>query len=423
MNSLLYKLNKVVKQYLPTIIISLAILIAVCMLIELELLFRTEKEVTFSELNVENLSKFCTIEELEKKLAQNPDDYILNIRLGQMYESIGKLDIANDFYKSALRLSNRSNFAIYSYAMFCAKNNMYVFAATLAEELDDTSKRANYFKAKIYEEIADALDELNNYPAAVKSYQVVYKYTKSLNDKKYLNLIAQKYADEFIKLADYNMQKKDYEEAASNLKNSLLIKKSALANYKLGLIYLSNDKKLAEKYINQAFFENPYIVNPYIYNKLLNELIKDAESTNDSSVANYYNSRLKRFKILLDKVYLYKDQIVVENSAFVTQKTFFNKVKNKLFFEIKNNTDKKIEELYIKAELYVNGKKYLLEKKCIDKAHLLEPYSDFIPMYFDLDKEIDFNNLTKNDDVFIRFFAKKTKNAPWILIKIDFPNI
>lgn len=423
MNSFFKKTNKIIKQYLPTILISLAILISVCMFIELELLFRTEKEVTINELNVENLSKFCTIEELEKKLAQNPDDYILNIRLGQMYELIGKLDIANDFYKNALKLSNRSNFAIYSYAMFCAKNNMYVFAATLAEELDDTSKRANYFKAKIYEQIADALDKFGNYPASVKSYQVVYKYAKSLNDKKYLGQIAQKYADEYIKLADYNMQKKEHKEAASNLKNSLLIKKTALANYKLGLIYLNNDLKTSEKYINQAFFDNPYIVNPYIYNKLLNKLISEAQLINDDSVANYYSSRLKRFKNLLEKVCLYKDQISIENSTFVSQKTIFNNEKNKLFFEIKNNTDKKIENLYIKAELYISGKKYLLEKKCFDKTHFIEPYSDFMPIYIDLDKEIKYDNLTKNNDVFIRYFAKKTQDAPWILIKIDFPNI
>lgn len=423
MNNFFKKINKILKQYMPTVFISLVILASICMFAELELLFRTEKEVTFDSLNVENLSKFCTIEELEKKLANNPDDYILNIRLGQMYELIGKLDTANDYYKTALKLSNRSNLALYSYAMFCAKNNMYIFAASLAEELDGTGNRANYFKAKIYEKIADKFDEHKNYAASIKSYQIVHKYAKSIGDKKYIDEIAKKYAQEFIKLADYNMDKKEYDEAVANLKNSLSIKKTPLANYKLGLIYLNTDLKKSEKYINEAFFDNPFIVNPYIYNTLLNKLISEAELSANDGVANYYNSRLKRFKNLLAKVYLYKNQISIENSTFVTKKTFFNKIKTQLFFEIKNNTDKNIENLYVKAELYINGQKYVLDKKIADKAHILELYSEFVPIYLDLPKEIETKNINNNSDIFIRYFAKKVEDAPWILIKIDLPNI
>ena len=171
--------NKITK-YFGTVFIGLLIAIFFSFVAELELLFRIEKEITNKQLNTANLSKFCTIEELEKKLAQNPDDYFLTIRLAQMYEAINKLDKANDFYKSALALSGRSNFTLYSYAIFCAKNNMYVFAATLAEELEGNSNKVNLFKAKIYEQIADNLDKQKNYPASVKSYQIVYKCWKRL---------------------------------------------------------------------------------------------------------------------------------------------------------------------------------------------------------------------------------------------------
>lgn len=417
------KCKNIIKEYLATIIVSLIIVIVLCMSLELELMFRCEKSVNFTELNVENLSKFCSIEELEKKLIKNPDDFILNIRLGVLYEGLGKLDKANDYYKTALKLSGRSNFALYSYAMFCARNNMYVFAATLAEELSGNNKKTNLLKAKIYEQIGDSLDSAKQFAPSVKSYQIVYKYAKSIGDLKYISLIRAKYANEYIKLADYNMENGERLEAISNLKNSLKIKKTSIANYKLGLILLDDDPYNAEKYINSAFFKDPFIVNPYIYNSLLQKQLDEAKITSNGSLINYYTSRLTRFKKKVSEVYLYKNQVLVDNSALITKKTFFNKIKHILFFEIKNNTKEELNNLFMKVEFYVNGKKYVVEKKIISHVNPLPPYE--ILQYQDLimPDNIEFNNLKQNNDIFVRYFAKKTDEAPWVLIKIDFLDI
>ncbi|MBQ8636060.1 hypothetical protein IJ425_07920 [bacterium] len=389
----------------------------------MELLFRTEKNITFDALNVENLSEFCSIEEMEKKLEIDPDDYILNIRLAQAYESLGELDRANEFYKNALKLSNRSNLALYSYALFCAKNDLYVFAATLAEELDGNSKKINLFKAKIYEHIGDSLSRQKNYPASVKSYQIAQKYAKSIGDRKFLNTINQKYSEEYIKLADYNVEKSEVLEATSNLENSLKIKKSAIANYKLGLIYMNNDLTLAEKYMNKAFSMDLYVINPYIYNSILTKLIDEAKLLGNDGLINYYSSKLKRFKIALNKGYLYKNQVLIDNSALISKKTFLNDLKYFLYFEVKNNTEIQLDNLYLKAELFVNGQRYVMEKKIISQVNSLEPYSDFAGFNFALPNNIQFNNLKQNNDIFVRFYAKKIKSAPWVLTKIDFLNI
>ena len=83
--------TKILKEYLLTIFVSLVILLAISMILQIELMFRCEKNVNFNELNVENLSKFYTIEELEKKLIEHPENIIINIRLGIMYESLENL--------------------------------------------------------------------------------------------------------------------------------------------------------------------------------------------------------------------------------------------------------------------------------------------------------------------------------------------
>ena len=416
-------MNNKITKYFTTVFIGILIVVFFSFIAELELLFRTEKEITNRQLNTANLSKFCTIEELEKKLAQNPDDYFLTIRLAQMYEAINKLDKANDFYKSALALSGRSNFALYSYAIFCAKNDMYVFAATLAEELEGATNRINLFKAKIYEEIADNLSKSKNYVASVKSYQIVYKYAKSIGDLKYLSRIKEKFSQEYIKLADYHMAQEDISQAIVDLNNSLKIKESPLANYKLGLIYLNTELALAEKHINKAFFKDPFVVNPYIYNQALTSLLEHAQKEKSGSLTNYYTSRLNRFKKLLKQSYLYKTDVSIDNSTLIAKKNFLKKDKYYLFFEIKNNTKEPLENLFVKAELYVNSEKYVIEKKVVTPTHSIEPYEIMKCLDLELPQDVKFNNLKQNNDIFVRYYAKRIQDAPWVLLNIDFLNI
>ena len=57
-----------INEYVVTIILSLIISVAIGLVVELDLLFRSEDYVNSNELKVENLSEFFTIEQLEKKI-------------------------------------------------------------------------------------------------------------------------------------------------------------------------------------------------------------------------------------------------------------------------------------------------------------------------------------------------------------------
>jgi len=414
---------KKVNEYFITIAVSLIIVFMLSMALELELMFRCEKNVNFKELNVNNLSKFCTIEELEKKLLKNPDDFILNIHLGVMYESLNELDKANDHFKTALKLSGRSNFAIYSYAMFCARHNLYVFVSTLAEELSGNNRKTNLLKAKNYEQLAKSFANEKNHQASVKSYQIAYKYVKSIGDLKYLNKVKEQYAQEFINLADDNIMQKEVEEALSNLKNSLKIKKTSVANYKLGLILKDIDSYQAEKYMNEAFFDNPYVVNPYIYNSLLDKQLKEARILNKGSLINYYSSRLSRFKKKISQAYLFKEEVSIDACGIIYAKKIFDKTSKILYFEVKNNTKEELKNLFVKAELFVNGQKFEIEKRVINPANALPSYEILKCSDFKLPEDIELGDIAKNNDIFVRFYAKKVENAPWVLLKIDFLDI
>lgn len=130
-----------VKRFCLTIFIAVLFVFSISLCVELELLFRCEKKINQEEFQMENLDKFCTIDELEKKLKKEPTNYVINLKLAQVYESLGEVKKAHEFYQSALRLSNRSNLTLYHFAMFCAKHNLYAMSSMLCEELNTATKK------------------------------------------------------------------------------------------------------------------------------------------------------------------------------------------------------------------------------------------------------------------------------------------
>ena len=115
------KINTLLRDFSITIIISIILAISCALIFELELLFRCEKKVNFEELKLKNLSKFYTISQLEKLAKQNPQNSVIYIKIANIYTSLKEYTNAQKFYEKALVVSKRSNFSLYSYALFCAK--------------------------------------------------------------------------------------------------------------------------------------------------------------------------------------------------------------------------------------------------------------------------------------------------------------
>ncbi len=412
--------NSNITEYIFTFLLALFVVFIFSLCIELNLLFATEQRVNQKELNMANLSKFCTISELEKRLFKEPSNYLVDIKIAQIYESLNEYDKANDYYISALKKSARSDFSLYSYALFCAKHDLYGTAATVAEELSTNNKFHNMYKAKIYETLGDNLDMDKQYPASNKAYQVAYKYSKAMNDNDYEKIMADKFANSYIKVADCDVTNNNPQEAILNLNNSIRIKDTSLARYKLGLIYVDFNKVEADRFISSAFKNNPYLVNPYIYNKLLNDLILESKENNKAGLMNYYSLKLSRFKKQLLQYYIYQNDILITNIKIQpVKKIFSNKDKYELLFDIKNNTKYDLKSLFLQVELIVNSKIYTIEKKAVSYNNALGFYDELKGAKLSLPSDIRFINVKSKNDVIIKFYAKKTKNAPWTLIKID----
>lgn len=415
------KKNKInFKEYIATILVVSVAVISLCMCVELDLLFKTEKKVNFNELNVANLAKFATIEQLEKRLFNEPNNYYVSIKLAQIYESLNEFDKANEYYQTALKTSQRSDYSLYSYALFCARRNLYTIAATLCEELSENNKKMPEYKAQIYEQLGDSFTESNQVEASVRSYQIAQKYAKNVKGANYLKKINKKFANAYSKLADYHIANDEIELAILDLNNSLEIYSTDMAKYKLGLIYLTTEKSKAEKYIYDTFRSNPYLINPYIYNALLEDLILESNIEGKSNLSECYKMKLNRFKNKLNELYLYKTDLNVENISIIFKKKLLSKDnKYYLIFDLKNNTKFKVNELYVQVELFVNSKRYELQKNIIHHSNPIDEYGISSMNKIELPSDFKIDKLNKTNDIIVKFYAKRKQDAPWTLLKID----
>lgn len=412
------------KQYFVTAIVTVIVVVSFCLALELELMFRTENKVNTEELNMANLARFCTIEELEKRLASENKNYFIVIKLAQIYESLEDFSTAKEYYERALKQSGRSNFALYNYALFCANRSLFALSATLAEELSGSTKQTRKFKAAIYEAIGDNFDKEEHLLPSIKAYQIAYKYYKILDNKTDFKRIQAKYVKENSKYADKLVSEGDFQEAVFYLKNSLKIKETPIVKYKLGIAYKETDKVKAEKLINEVFKKEPFLVNPYIYDQLLEELVRINKEEGDINAESYYSLRLNNFRKKLLMLYLYKGDIDFSNTAILTKWSFLTKKKNYyLVFNLKNRTSVKINRLFLKFEVYLNDKKIVFENKAVSETKPLDPYELLEQVKVAIPNDFKIEKNSMKNTVTIKYFAKINKEAPWTLMKIDLINI
>ena len=401
-------------KYLSTALVTAIMVMVLCLIVEMALLFKCENYVTKNELNIDNLVKFATLEQLEKRLKNEPANYVVMVRLAKIHEELGNSYSANKYYVNALKISGRSPYVLFNYAMFCADNNLYAVSSALAEEISSTNKHSIEYKMKIYERVADKMLANKEYEGAVKAYQVAYKYSKTVKEKKYKKRIKDNFAYAYIKLADKLVEKEMISEAITALNNSIKLKETPLAQYKLALLYVDSNKIKAQKLIENVFYSEPYIVNPYIYNKLLTELIDEATASNNQNALNYYSVKYSRFKKTMEEVYLYKQDVEISNSVIVKDKD-----KYILEFDLTNKTKYKIEQLYLDIDLFLNSKRYKLTKKIVHLSDTLSPYGELKGFKIKLPSNIQFVDIADHNYLILKYYAKKSVRAPSTLVKIE----
>ena len=168
--------KKTVISSLVTVFVTMIIVYSIALISEVSLLWRSEKKVVKIELSKKIYNRFHTIATLEKRIQKDPQDYKAHILLAQKYNEIQEYDSANVYFQTALKISERSNYSLYSYSMFCIERKLYNLALNLAEEISLYNKKAILYKAKIYESIAKSFDDERDIEGSIREYQVAFNY-------------------------------------------------------------------------------------------------------------------------------------------------------------------------------------------------------------------------------------------------------
>ena len=101
----------------------------------------------------------------------------------------------------------------------------------------------------------------------------------------------------------------------------------------------------------------------------------------------------------------------------------FSKKHYFLKFDLKNNTKTIIENLYFEFEVYINDKKYDAKKHIITSSNKLGYYEEMKDIEISLPLALERKLTSKKQHAIIKYYARKKKIAPWILLKIEGVNI
>ena len=345
---------------------------------------------------------------------ENPKDYIINLKIAFLHEILKENDKAQENYEKALVKSNNAPFALYKAAVFYAKQHNTQRAINLAIMFPVTKDKRTYeMKARFFAELANTFLVEKDYPNAIKTYKVSYKYARNTDDN-LENKIAKEYSNSYSEYADDFISKNDPIHGLQMLKNALEVYPDPYSKYKLGLMYQNVDDVKAQKYIEEVYSERPEIVNIELYNKLLNTLIEDFNRNGEFSRANFYRLKLENFKRKLVNNNIYKDDIEIVNiNINKKRRIVFTKGKYNITFDLKNNSNYPIENLFIKVIIKPRGENPIeVEQKIITRDNPLASNKTLK----DIDIPIQYSGNLLGQYGEVQILAKKNILSNWIMI-------
>lgn len=345
---------------------------------------------------------------------ENPKDYIINLKIAFLHEILKENDKAQENYEKALVKSNNAPFALYKAAVFYAKQHNTQRAINLAIMFPVTKDKRTYeMKARFFAELANTFLVEKDYPNAIKTYKVSYKYARNTDDI-LENKIAKEYSNSYSEYADDFISKNDPIHGLQMLKNALEVYPDPYSKYKLGLMYQNVDDVKAQKYIEEVYSEKPEIVNIELYNKLLNTLIEDFNRNGEFSRANFYRLKLENFKRKLVNNNIYKDDIEIVNiNINKKRRIVFAKGKYNITFDLKNNSNYPIENLFIKVIIKPRGENpFEVEQKIITRDNPLASNKTLK----DIDIPIQYSGNLLGQYGEVQILAKKNILSNWIMI-------
>lgn len=411
MNNAYSDLKEYVRTFFWTLFV--AIVVVTILVVDLRLNVGNKKDNEYHIKVLTNVS--MSLDELYYLEKQNPNDYMINLKIAFLFEVLKDSVNAQINYKKALDKSNNTPFAVYKTAMFFINQKKYTEAINMAELLPDyNNKNIFELKARFYSKLANSFLDDGDFVNSVKVYKIALKYAKN-TDSELEKIVRIDFAAAYNKYAEKYINENDLRHAIQMLQNALEVYPDPYAMYKLGLIYENVDDEKAQKYMEEAYRINPRIVNPDIYNRLLEKLVKNNTAAAEYSKARFYSLKQDNFKRKFINTNIFEGDVELQNLKIITKRAgLIGKKHFYIDFDLKNKSSYTIDNMFIKFVIQPHGgKSFETEEKIITRNNPINPQKTL----HNIRIELDYNDV----DVFskyaqIQIFARKDIRSPWVMI-------
>ena len=409
------KTTNEITEYIKTIFwtIFVAAIVVSIMVLDVRLNIGKKKDTDFHIKELTNIR--LSLDELFYLERQNPNDFMINLKIAFLYEVLKDYQNAQIHYEKALTKSPDNPFALYKAAMFYASQREYQDAIAYISLIPDQNNKKYYeLKARFYSRLGDYFLEDEDYPNSIKVFKMALKYARN-TDVKLEERVKVGYANAYNEYAEKFINENDPNHAILMLENALEIYPDPYAMYKLGLIYQNVNDEKALKYIENAFGIKPEIVNVEIYNKLLNKLIDRCKEEGEYSKSRFYGLKLDNFKRKIINNNIYKGDLEIKNFQVVSKRKFLIGEKQySIIFDITNNTKYTVDNLFILLIINPQGGKIVeSELKIVNRNKPLEANKTL--------KNIRIPIVTNSHNLFsdhaeIQILARKNIRSQWTMI-------
>lgn len=344
--------------------------------------------------------------------AKNPGDYVLNVRLGNLYELMFNYASAEQQYKVAIE---KSPYGVYSSYLGLAnlylKMGRYDEALKIVKQLRNTDhKPLLVAKGDFYMNIGDLLWQKEDYANAVKQYKFAFFFYKKVDsDKK--NLAVTGILDCYNKLADIDYETGKIDEAIESLETALLYKETPIVFYKLAILYKDYNPLKANEYMEKTYKLDPGLINFDIYEEILISLMKHYYANGQDIETDLYKHKLravknfqKRYVITEKDVKINIKKLRLHNNLLHSKQTILCK------FDIENASKYDFNTLYLVVKLRYDGKtKDIYTSKLYSKKEPLKSRKTSQEYTFDY-TYTDKDEIFAAKDIKLDFYAGKKDN-------------
>lgn len=344
--------------------------------------------------------------------AKNPGDYMLNVRLGNLYELMYNYTSAQEQYQIAIE---KSPYGVYSSYLGLAnlylKMGRYDDALKIVKQLRNTNhKPLLVAKGDFYMNLGDLLWQKEDYVNAVKQYKFAFFFYKKVDsDKK--DLAVTGILDCYNKLADYDYETGQIDKAVESLETALLYKETPIVFYKLAILYKDFNPLKANEYMEKTYKLDPGLINFDIYEEILISLMKHYYANGQDIETDLYKHKLraiknfqKRYVITEKDVKINIKKLRLRNNLLHSKQTILCK------FNIENTSKYDFNTLYLVVKLRYDGKtrdiytnKFYSKKEPLQSRKTSDEYS-FSFTYSDKDE------IFSAKDIKLDFYAGKKDN-------------